>query len=48
MSEKEKIEFLMNLLKTETFSMDLEKAHSLVVSYKWLLDKYQEVSNDNS
>ena len=38
----EKIEFLMKILKEEVFSMDLNKAHGLVVAYKWLLDKYKE------
>jgi len=45
MTDLEKIEFLMVLLKEEKFEMDLKKAHALVCSYKWLLDKHQENKN---
>lgn len=45
-TELEKIEFLMQLLKDQEFKMDLARAHALVVSYKWLLDKHAEAKKD--
>ena len=45
MTEKQKIEFILELLKTENFNMDLTRAHALICSYKWLLDKHQEIKN---
>ena len=46
MDEKQKIEFLLELLKTEKFEMDLAKAHAFVQAYKWLLDQKDKVSNN--
>lgn len=43
MDEKQKIEFLLELLKTEKFEMDLARAHAFVQSYKWILDKQKEL-----
>lgn len=43
MTEKEKIEFLMKLLKEESFQMGVDKASALIQSYKWLIDKLKEV-----
>lgn len=43
MTDLQKIQFLLDFLKSEKFNkMDLTRAHSLVSSYKWLLDKHQE------
>jgi hypothetical protein len=42
MSEKQKIEFLLELLRTEKFEMDLARAHAFVQAYKWMLDKLKE------
>ncbi len=42
MDEKQKIEFLLDLLKTEKFDMDLTRAHALVTSYRWLLDQHEK------
>lgn len=47
MSDKEKIEFLLDFLKTEKFdNMDLTRAHALVSSYKWIIDQYQKVKTE--
>lgn len=43
MNEKEKIEFLLELLKEEKFEMGVERASALVQAYRWLIDKLKEV-----
>lgn len=43
MTEKEKIDFLIKLLQTEKFEMNLERASALVQSFRWLLDKRKEI-----
>lgn len=47
MTDKQKIEFLLELLKTEKFEMDLARAHAFVQSYRWILDKLKEVESGN-
>jgi hypothetical protein len=42
MTDKEKIEFLLTLLKEEEFKMGVEKASALLQSYRWLIDKLKE------
>ena len=44
MTEKQKIDFLLELLKTEKFDMDLARAHAFVQAYKYLLDKKNEIT----
>jgi hypothetical protein len=45
MSDQQKIEFLLELLRTEKFEMDLARAHAFVQSYKFLLDKQKELES---
>jgi hypothetical protein len=43
MTDKQKIEFLLELLKSEKFSMDLTKAHAFVGAYALLIKMYKEM-----
>lgn len=43
MTELEKIEFLMKLMKDTKFSLNLGEAHAFLGSYKWLMDKKEEI-----
>jgi hypothetical protein len=47
MNEKQKIEFLLDLLKTEKFEMDLARAHALVTSYRWLLEQFEKIDKED-
>ena len=44
MTEKEKIEFLLKLLREESVLVKgVDQASSLLQSYKWLIDKLNEL-----
>lgn len=45
MSEMERIEYLLELIKNSKYKLTVNEANKLVLSYKWLLDKYKEVSS---
>lgn len=45
MSEKEKIEFLLKLLREEKFEMGVDRASALLQSYKWLIDKLKNIED---
>lgn len=47
MTDLEKIEFLLNLLKREKFEMRLDEMSSLVQSYRYLIDRLQEEKKKN-
>lgn len=47
MSNEERIEYLLTLLKETKFKIDVDGANRLVLSYKWLLDKLKEEQDGN-
>lgn len=42
MTDLEKIEFLLKVLKENEIKLNVDGAVSLVTSYKWLLEKREE------
>lgn len=42
MTDKDKIEFLLKILKDNKMSLNVEEASALLQSYRWLIDKLKE------
>lgn len=42
MTDKDKIEFLLKILRENKMSLNVEDASALLQSYRWLIDKLQQ------